>query len=783
MSIVLFSKLQTAMIKQYSKILAVMAIFAASLSFAGCGHEEPEPTPPTPSTVAVTGVTLSSSTLSLSVGGTATLSYTIQPSNATNQNVIWKSNDGSIATIDVSGKVTGIKAGTTTIQVITTDGAKTASCTVTVKANVSVTGVVLDDESKAITIENGQSATLKVSVQPDDATDKGVTFTSSDDKVATVSADGVVKAVGEGTATVTVTTKDGGKTATSEITVVPATVAVTGITIKENSQEVTLEVGETAVIEYTITPEDATNQTVEWSSSDETVASIDATGTVTALKPGETTITAKTVNGGKTATSKITVKDGISVTGITLNQPTLEIPAGETFTFEPEFFPKNATNRGVSWSSNNEKVATIAADGTLTAVNMGMATITATTDDGGKKAICYVTVTAALTDVSGVELSMNSLNLLVGDTFELEANVKPSTAENKNVTWKSSNSAVASVSEDGTVEALKSGSATITVTTEEGKFTANCTVKVDNPGDYTVYWGGSEAPTQISYTLGSATRDYLNFSLYDKVNNKKVTGESVYKDDLKITSSKSSVAHFMAYNDTESTVKAYYQGTTVLTFSYKGKTIKTIQLTVRPKPDYTIMVGTKNLYENATILLTVGGTMTYLPYDRNNDITIHLPSGFSITSSDPSVVKAEIAYLGASSAPSGIFNAWKLTGVKAGTATVKMTFGSFTRTAKVTVGEFEARYSGSLIPSAVNYKLGSATQDNVKFRVYNKSANSYVNAAYWTVKSSDTSVGEPYSYNEFDFNVHAKKVGKATITISSCYGDAVFGTTTLNVVN
>ena len=273
------------MIKQYSKILAVMAIFAASLSFAGCGHEEPEPTPPTPSTVAVTGVTLSSSTLSLSVGGTATLSYTIQPSNATNQNVIWKSNDGSIATIDVSGKVTAVKAGTTTIQVITTDGAKTASCTVTVKANVSVTGVALDDESKAITLENGQSATLKVTVQPDDASDKGVTFTSSDDKVATVSADGVVKAVGEGTATVTVTTKDGGKTATSEITVVPATVAVTGITINDNSQEVTLEVGETAVIEFTITPEDATNQTVEWTSSDETVASVDGTGTVTALKP------------------------------------------------------------------------------------------------------------------------------------------------------------------------------------------------------------------------------------------------------------------------------------------------------------------------------------------------------------------------------------------------------------------------------------------------------------------------------------------------------------------
>jgi hypothetical protein len=195
------------------------------------------------------------------------------------------------------------------------------------------------------------------------------------------------------------------------------------------------------------------------------------------------------------------------------------------------------------------------------------------------------------------------------------------------------------------------------------------------------------------------------------------------------------------------------------------------------------MVGDRNLYEGATALFEVGESMIYQPYDRNNDQTIYQPSGFSIKSSDPSVVKAEIAYLGASSSPTGIFNAWKLTALKAGSATITMTFGTFTRTLKVIVGEFEARYSESLIPSTLTYQLGSATQDYVKFRVYNKSTNSYVNAAYWTVKSSNTSVGEPYSYTEFDFNVHAKKVGKATITISSCYGSAVFGTTTLNVVN
>ena len=561
--------------KQFiSMITAVMIIFAAGPVFTGCGHEESDPTPPTPSTIAVTGVSLSSSSMNLTVGAKGTLTYTISPSNATNKNVIWKSDNGDIATVDASGNVTAVKAGTVNISVITTDGAKTATCVVTVTPNnVAVTGVSLDEESKSITLEKGQSTSLKYAIQPDDASDKSVNFKSSDENVATVSAEGVVKAVGEGTATVTVSTKDGGKTATSEITVVPATIAVTGITMDDDSKEVTLEVGETAILEVTITPEEATDKTVEWASSDETVASVDATGMVTALKPGETTITATTSNGSKTATSKITVKDGISVTGITLNKPTLEIPAGESYTFEPEFFPKNATNRGVSWTSSKNEVATIAPDGTMTAIMIGKTIITATTDDGGKQAICYVTVTAALTDVSGVEVSPSSITLLVGDTFALEANVKPSTAENKTVKWETTNDSVVSVDEDGTITAKKAGTATITCTTEEGKFTSKCSVKVENPGDYTIYRDGSEVPPQITYTLGSATRDYLQFSLYDKVNKQLVAGSEVYSNDLKITSSNTSVANAIASNENYRVVKAYYQGTTLLSFSYKGKII------------------------------------------------------------------------------------------------------------------------------------------------------------------------------------------------------------------
>ena len=767
-------------IKLIASTLGILV--AAGMFFCSCGHEEEQPgPPPEPQKVAVTGVTLSSSSLTLTEGEKATLTYTISPSNATVQNVVWKSSDGTVATIDVSGTVVAVKAGTTTITVTTADGGKTASCTVTVKAKetaVKVTGVTMDDDSKTVTLEVGGTATLKVSVQPENATEKGVSFKSSDETVATVSAEGVVKAVGEGTATITVTTKDGEKTATAEITVIPATVAVTGITMDDDSKEVILEAGETAVLNVTVTPEDATDKTLEWTSSDDKVATVDAAGKVTALKPGEAIITAKTADGGKTATAKITVKEGVSVTGVTLNNTQMSIPAGETYTFEPEFFPKDATNRGVTWKSSDESVATIAADGTMTALKIGTTTITVTTDDGGKKAQCYVTVTAALTDVSGVELSMSSLDLLVGDVFELEAKVKPSTAINQNVTWKSSDETVATVAEDGTIKALKKGSTTITCTTEEGGFKATCTVTVENPGDYIVYYGNKEAPTQITYTLGTVSRDYLQFSLYDKTTNQRLTG--IYGDDLKITSSKESVAKSTAFNDSYKIVKAYYQGTTVLTFSYKGIKIKTIQLTVRPKPEYIVMVGDDYLYETTTLLLTVGENTTFLPYDKVNKETAYLPSGLTIESSDPGVARVEIATLRRAS---GIYTAWKITGVKAGKATVKMSVGSLTRTITVIVGDFVVHYNGIITPSNIEYKLGSHTQDYLKFRLYNKSSNSYVNAAYWNVSSSDTSVAASVSYTEFDKSVQAKKAGTTTLSVKSRYTSKVYGTVNLKVTN
>ena len=253
--------------------------------------------------VAVTGVTLDKTTVVLAEGETETLTATVSPENATNKAVTWTSSNEGVATV-ADGVVTAKAAGTATITVTTADGSKTATCAITVKAaTVSVTGVTLDKTS--VTLTKGDTETLTATVAPENATNKAVTWTSSDENVAMV-ADGVVTAKAAGTATITVTTADGSKTATCAITVKAATVSVTGVTLDKTS--VTLTKGDTETLTATVAPENATNKAVTWTSSDENVATV-ADGIVTAKAAGTATITVTTADGRKTATCVITVDE------------------------------------------------------------------------------------------------------------------------------------------------------------------------------------------------------------------------------------------------------------------------------------------------------------------------------------------------------------------------------------------------------------------------------------------------------------------------------------------
>ena len=257
----------------------------------------------------------------------------------------------------------------------------------------------------------------------------------------------------------------------------PEEIRVTGVTLSATS--LTMTEGDTQRLSATISPSDAENKAVKWTSSNSSIASVD-NGTVTALSPGSATITVKSDDGGKTATCEVKVNAKvIPVESVSLDKASIELTEGDSSTLIATVKPDNATDKSVAWSSSDESIATVDQDGNVAAIKPGLATIIATTTDGGKTATCEVKVNAKAIPVESVSLDKESIELTEGDSSTLIATVKPDNATDKSVAWSSSDENVATVDQDGKVAAVKPGTATITVKTTDGGKTATCEVKVN----------------------------------------------------------------------------------------------------------------------------------------------------------------------------------------------------------------------------------------------------------------------------------------------------------------
>ena len=272
----------------------------------------------------------------------------------------------------------------------------------------------------------------------------------------------------------------------------PDVISVAGVSLNQTSVELTE--GDEITLTATINPDNATNKKISWKSSDNSVVTV-SDGKLSALKVGNATITVTTEDGGRTATCQVTVSmKVVPVISVSLDKTSVELTEGDETTLTATVNPDNATNKKVSWKSSNSSVATVSG-GKVTALKAGTATITVTTEDGGKTATCEVKVVAKTIAVTSISLDKTSVELTEGDETTLAATVNPDNATNKNVIWKSSNSSVATVS-GGKVTALKAGTATITVSTEDGGKTATCDIKVikknNDNDDNTVGAGGNE---------------------------------------------------------------------------------------------------------------------------------------------------------------------------------------------------------------------------------------------------------------------------------------------------
>ena len=420
--------------------------------------------------------------VTLNKGESYTLEATVAPSNATDKTIEWTVSDSKVLSVDQSGKVTALAAGTAKVTVTTKDGGKTDECSFVVVVpveKVEITAVPQDNK-----MIEGDEFRFVAAVTPADATDKTLAWTSSQTSVLTIDQDGKAVAIKAGKATVTVSSADGKCTASCEITVeepAPVVIPVAGVTLDVTSLE--LEVGQQATLKATVTPEDATDKTVTWTSSNAEVAEV-TSGVVVAKSAGEAVISVKTADGDKTATCKVTVKARyIPVESIKITSYVTNITEGESYQFVAEVLPENATDGSFVWSTSNKDVLAVDEKGFVTAVAPGVADIMVKTTDGNKTDVCTVTVEPQIVAVESVKIvtSPNSDLMNVGQTFKFAAIVSPADAADKTVTWSSSAPEVLAIDAQGNARAIAAGKAVVTVTTKDGGKTDSRTITVEIP--------------------------------------------------------------------------------------------------------------------------------------------------------------------------------------------------------------------------------------------------------------------------------------------------------------
>ena len=429
-----------------------------------------------PVVVPVTAVVVAPATANVTVDSTVQLVAIPVDSAGTalgGRTVTWTSGAPGVATVDGSGLVTGVAAGSATITATSEGKSGSAAVTVAAAPPAPVASVSISPASASVSV--GQ--TVQLAAMPKDAngnllSGRTVSWLSGNPGVATVSASGLVTGVSTGAATITAASE--GKSGTAAMTV--SSVPVASVAVSPTSASVA--VGQTQ--QLSATPKDAngnplTGRTVSWSSGNTAVATVAASGLVTGVSAGAATITA--ASEGQTGTAAITVTS-VPVASVAVSPTTASVAVGQTQQLSAT--PKDAsgnplTGRTVSWSSGNTAVATVSASGLVTGVGAGAATITAASE--GQSGTAAITVTSV--PVASVAVSPAAASVPVGQTVQLTATPKDAngnTLSGRTIAWASSNPAAATVNTSGRVTGVAAGTATITATSEGKSGTAAITV-------------------------------------------------------------------------------------------------------------------------------------------------------------------------------------------------------------------------------------------------------------------------------------------------------------------
>lgn len=341
---------------------------------------------------------------------------------------------------------------------------------------IKISSVSVSENSMIVT--EGDINKLQITISPEKATNKNVTWKSSNASVVFVDKNGEIVANKAGSATITVTTEEGSKTATCDVTVEPKTVEPTSILL--NIESVELIEGDSKLLTYVVEPSNASNKNVKWESSDASIVSVDQKGKISAKKAGNATITVTSELGNRSVTCSVIVEENvIPVSMVSLKKIELTLLEGDSEKLIAEIAPTNASNKNIDWKSSDETIAIVDSEGKVTALKAGVALITVTARGSDKKDVCSILVEPKIVAVTGVTLNKKSLTIIKGEYDYLTAEVIPSDATNKEITWKSDNPEIASVDSNGKIMAYEIGSTIITATTEDGGKKAQCEVNVE----------------------------------------------------------------------------------------------------------------------------------------------------------------------------------------------------------------------------------------------------------------------------------------------------------------
>ena len=422
--------------------------------------------------VPLAGIRLKESNVTVELGKTGYIGAIYEPENASDKVLYWSSSNENVAKVN-EGVITAVGKGTATLTAISRAGGKTASCTITVEDPNFVHINEITMKSEKVELKTGETGWVGVAYNPSNATNKVLTWKSSNEKVATVK-EGTVKAVGIGTATLTATSEDGGKTATCKVTVTDGKKHIESIRLKTDSIEMKPGEGKTIYAEYN--PSNVDDKTLYWKSSNEKVVTVNE-GYVKAIGEGTATVTAVSRDGGKTASCKVTVTSGtVKLQSIKISSSTEILTKGEGKTIYVTYNPNNVTDKTLYWSSSNEKIATVS-EGYVKAVGEGIATLTARSKDGNKTASCQVVVTDKVKEMKSISLKATKETMNVGEGKTIYAEYNPYNVKDKTLYWISNNEKVVTVSE-GYVKAAGKGTATITAVSRDGGKTATCEITV-----------------------------------------------------------------------------------------------------------------------------------------------------------------------------------------------------------------------------------------------------------------------------------------------------------------